>query len=159
MGDDAAFQPGIHERAEADLDDVAPEQQDHPAVIPLCLYHGIHHSAEVLCGEDIGEATEKGGKGAVRPGGRREQGGIHFVPPLGHRDGADSAEICLPIAHAQRLMAEAEAPGRTMSLSRRVMVPKGNLVRICTGSLRASSVSQMRVSERLETRPLVSITG
>ena len=46
-----------------------------------------------------------------------------------------------------------------MSLSRSVMVPNGNLLRICTGRRRASSVSQRRVSERLENMPLVSITG
>ncbi len=69
------------------------------------------------------------------------------------------AEVGLAIRHAQRLMADVVVPGRSISLSRRVMVPKGNLLRICTGSRRASSVSQMRVSERLEKSPFVSMVG
>ena len=158
MGDDAAAEPRRHQWPQSDLDDVPAEQQHDTAPRARRARHAGHHGAQVARREHIGQPVEKRGEGAIAAGRCGEERRLDLVAPGGDGDRPHPAEIGLLVGHAQA-PAGAPLPGMTMFFSRSVMVPKGNLVRICTGSRRSSSVSQTRVSERLENSPLVSITG
>ena len=132
------------QRAQPDLDHVAARRAGPRPAARAAAGHAGDDRAQVPGGEHVGQAVEEGGEGAVGAGRRGEEGGIDLVAPRRRRGRCVTRlEVGLAVGHAQRLGLAVVRRGSTISFSRSVMVPKGNLLRICTGSRRASSVSQM----------------
>ena len=96
MRDHAAPHQLPQQRAEADLDDVTPEQHDDRSASRRAR-NLVGDVAQVLRGEDVGERAPKGGEALVAAGRVAEEGGVDFVGAPGDGDGLEARKIRLTV--------------------------------------------------------------